>query len=383
MKQNDSLKVGKPALSLCQDDTHPPARNSAARGGLPPPPPPSKSADPPEGSIVNSAFPKLSIIICSINPERAAKALLDIEKTIGIEYETIVFDNREPHWGICKVYNYCAAKAQGAYLCFMHEDVAIETRDWGKIICGFLEKTPDCGVIGFAGGLAANRNFSGWGGYGDGVGNVFHVSAGKFDAADTVDTALNPVFTIHYYSNPEYKVYSQALCVDGLFQCVKKSIWAEIQYDERTFSGFHFYDTDFSFAVSQKYTNYVFLNINVLHDSLGFMNKSYIENMFVFQKKWKNKLPYYMIKQAGKPEILYMKKKGAVKPRILLRLKMTRSELRELISIYTLCKKEAVARSAFIKQAAAINGFFFVLLFYVYYGLRKITSLLIRFLEKI
>ena len=124
-------------------------------------------------SDIHGSSPSLSIIICSINPERAAKALLDISKTIGIEYETIVFDNREHKWGICKVYNYCAEKAQSSYLCFMHEDVAIETRDWGKIICGFLEKTTDCGVIGFAGGLSACRNCTSWGGGGDGVVNVY------------------------------------------------------------------------------------------------------------------------------------------------------------------------------------------------------------------
>jgi len=40
---------------------------------------------------------KISVIICSINSERCEKALLDISKNIGVEYELIVFDNREPN----------------------------------------------------------------------------------------------------------------------------------------------------------------------------------------------------------------------------------------------------------------------------------------------
>ena len=104
----------------------------------------------------------ISIIICSINPERCEKLLKNISETIGIDYETIVFDNRKEDWGICRVYNYCAEKAKYPFLCFAHEDILIGTKNWGKTIIDFIAKTPDCGVVGFAGGLQVQKNFSSW-----------------------------------------------------------------------------------------------------------------------------------------------------------------------------------------------------------------------------
>ena len=259
----------------------------------------------------------------------------------------------------------------------MHEDVAIETRDWGKIICGFLEKTTDCGVIGFAGGLSACRNCTSWGGGGDGVVNVYDEFNGKNDAYSKLN------YKKHLFANPKNEAYSPAVCIDGLFQCVKKSIWAEIKYDEKNFAGFHFYDIDFSFAVSQKYTNYVLLTMDVFHDSPGHMNKHYIKNIFIFQNKWKNALPYYITQQAENLEATSVGKREVIKPHFVLRLKMARNELKEVIFIYKLCKEHAFSIAQFIKQTAALNGIFFIPLFYTYYVVRKIAQLLIRILEKI
>ena len=78
--------------------------------------------------------PKFSIIVCSVKPEMA-KALSDnIRSTIGVEYEMIIFDNRQAGKGICAVYNECAERAAGEYLLFVHEDVAFHTEGWGRVI---------------------------------------------------------------------------------------------------------------------------------------------------------------------------------------------------------------------------------------------------------
>jgi hypothetical protein len=237
----------------------------------------------------------ISVIICSINPERCDKLLKNISETIGIEYETIVFDNRNEQWGLCRVYNHCAGKAVFPFLCFIHEDIYIDTINWGKKIIEFIYETPGCGVIGFAGGTQARKNFrSWWGEAGDETRmNVFDGYNGK----DYSNIRLNYIY--YRYSNPNAEKHSHVLCIDGLFQFVKKTIWEEIKYDESLFSGFHFYDNDFSFAVSEKYNNYVLFDFNIFHDSPGRANSEYIKNMFIFQNKWKNKLPKSIINVTG------------------------------------------------------------------------------------
>lgn len=40
----------------------------------------------------------LSIIICSVSPERLQQVTQNIHDTIGVEHEIIAIDNRETHW---------------------------------------------------------------------------------------------------------------------------------------------------------------------------------------------------------------------------------------------------------------------------------------------
>jgi hypothetical protein len=303
---------------------------------------------------------KISVIICSINPERCEKTLRDISKNIGTEYETIVFDNREYNWGICKVYNHCAEKAASPYLCFMHEDVYIETKGWGTGIIDFMEKTPDCGVVGFAGSPEARKNFCWWWS-GEKIMNINHGLTGKNDAYWKFN------YKYHRYINPENEAYSQAVCIDGMFHFVKKTVWSEIRYDEKLFTGFHFYDSDFSFAAAQKYKNYILLNMDVFHDSTGSINSGYIENIFSFQNKWNKNLP------------LNLKYAGTKAPR----LKMLHAELREMVEIYDLCKEQNVKIKKYIRQMGKINGIYMIPVFYMYYWTRVICGKIIKQLERI
>jgi hypothetical protein len=155
----------------------------------------------------------ISIIICSINPGQCEKTVKSINETIGAGYETIVFDNREKNWGICKVYNHCAEKAKHPYLCFAHEDVIIDVKDWGKEFIEFTERTPDCGVIGFAGGLQARRNFSCWWS-GEKRMNVYDGFTG------VKGNDLKSQYSRRHYSNPFEEKYSQALCIDTGYSCL-------------------------------------------------------------------------------------------------------------------------------------------------------------------
>lgn len=104
----------------------------------------------------------LSIIICSISPERLQLVKQNIAETIGIEHEFITIDNRDKKWPIAKAYNSAAAEAKYPYLFFVHEDVRFHSQDWGNFVVAKL-KEQDCGVIGFTGTKVMFRCYSGWG----------------------------------------------------------------------------------------------------------------------------------------------------------------------------------------------------------------------------
>jgi len=224
----------------------------------------------------------ISVITCSINPPICKKMTDSITATIGVPFELIVFDNREKHWGLCKVYNHCAKQAKYPYLCFVHEDIIMETPDWGKIMTDFAAQTPDCGVIGFAGGRRVQRFFSGWNG----------------DEAVYVKERKKISGNIELLcKNPERVNWYKALTLDGLFLFCKYFVWQEHPFDEKTITGFHVYDADFTFSVSMHYQNYIHLGlISIFHASPGDINRNYWDSIFAFQKKWKHLTPKYLNK---------------------------------------------------------------------------------------
>lgn len=223
----------------------------------------------------------VSIITCSINRDICEKMLDSVSKTIGTEYEAIVFDNREKKYGLCKAYNEAAKSANGDYLCFVHEDIEIKTEDWGKELIKFTNETENCGVIGLAGCCYVRRNFIGhW----------------------QTDPDARRVRIYHkrphdnFFSfvdrNPNKEIFSRVVCLDGVFLFVKKRIWQKNVFDERTFKGFHFYDADFSFTIAQNYQNYVYFGMDVYHFSMGNHERTFCENMYLFQQKWRKQLPH-------------------------------------------------------------------------------------------
>jgi hypothetical protein len=230
----------------------------------------------------------ISVICCSVKPELCSKMLESVKNTIGINFETIVFDNREKNFGICRVYNYCAQKAVLPYLCFIHEDVIMPTPNWGMNMVAFAEKTPDCGIIGFAGGTIAKKNFLGWlspkGRY-----RFYDPKYGG--KAYTIDDLR------YNYKNPWNEEFAKVVTLDGLFLFVNKDIWKNNPFDEEKIKGFHFYDADFSFGVAQKRQNYVCLTADIYHFSGGYSDRAYYENARIFQKKWKRSLPKIIEKQ--------------------------------------------------------------------------------------
>jgi hypothetical protein len=94
--------------------------------------------------------------------------------------------------------------------------------------------------------------------------------------------------------NPKNEKLSRTIVVDGVLMLVKKSVWEEVRFDEDNFKEFHFYDIDFSLRVAEKYNNYITYELLIEHMSFGDINKSWVNNVLIFERLWKEKLPLYL-----------------------------------------------------------------------------------------
>jgi hypothetical protein len=217
----------------------------------------------------------ISIIVCIKDRARAAKMENSLAETTNIAYEVISYvnDNNE---GLCKVYNDCAAKARYPYLCFVHDDIVFHTMDWGSKIIQYLQDAAT-GIIGIAGGC-----------YKSACGLDWKDGKESFYRASITDGLLNQS---RFYFNPLNEKKSRVVCLDGLFLCCRKEIWEKNRFDEQRFTGFHFYDADWSMSVFQTLNNYVVYDIEIEHFSHGKINRSFLDDSLVFEKKWEHVLP--------------------------------------------------------------------------------------------
>lgn len=214
----------------------------------------------------------ISIIVCSINNELLQNLKSNIEINIGCEFELLSLDNRILKQGISHVYNKLAKEAKGEYLCFIHEDVEIATKNWGNILS---KKASDenVGVIGFAGSSYVDR-FPYW--YNKGA---LHYNLKQ----RTIDGTVKYDFVPSSKSNNFEKV----MVLDGMFLFCHNRVWLKNGFDEVIFDDFHLYDIDFTFSASGYFENYVCNNVDLIHYSLGTVRESYYEMLIRFYKKWK------------------------------------------------------------------------------------------------
>lgn len=200
----------------------------------------------------------ISVVICSVNKDFARQVKRNIEETIGVDWELILIDNLELKRGITHVYNLGASRARFGILCFVHEDVLFNTPDWGKTLVSIFQKDAAIGLVGVAGGKYKSRTFSGWA-----TGNK------SLDCCNILH--LDPDGNAQrFYTNPDPAMTLQQVVVaDGVFMCVPKHIWEEIPHNEALITGFHLYDLDYSFAISERYKVMVTYDIDITHLTTG------------------------------------------------------------------------------------------------------------------
>lgn len=224
----------------------------------------------------------LSIIICSISPSRLQAVEQNIKETIGsdVRYEIIALDNREKKWPIAKVYNWGAQKAIYPYLFFVHEDVKFHSLEWGPYIEQKLSE-PDCGVIGFAGSKVKLKSYSGW------------YQIADWNCIYYYQKHKNGITSFRVQGVRLQQTFEEVVALDGFAMFVRRDVWADNLFDEKTLTGFHCYDLDFSLQIARKYKNYVCCSsVLIEHFSEGVFNyKWYADTIRLHNAKWTDFLP--------------------------------------------------------------------------------------------
>src|SRR5215467_10902842 len=193
----------------------------------------------------------ISIIICSANSALLDTVKKNIADSIGVPFEVIAIDNSKNEFGICRAYNRGAAKAKFPVLCFMHEDIFIETKNWGNLVCKHLNYD-NAGLIGVAGGDAKSMVPSSWSipMISNEINVYQHYKAGLQTSKLVMETSGDIVGT-----------KKKVVALDGMWLCTKKEIFDQFKFDEITYGGFHGYDIDFSLQVNTKYDVFVIFDI--------------------------------------------------------------------------------------------------------------------------
>lgn len=230
---------------------------------------------------ITQIYLMVSVIISSADAAQLRQVTDNINSTIGVPFQLIAIDNSAGEKGICEVYNTGAKTAQYDVLCFLHEDVIIKTNNWGQALVDIFKNNAEIGLLGVAGSSYKSLSPSPWGGH----------------AIDTKYTNFEQCYKHEdkaphvLYRNPNNVKLAQVACIDGVFMCTTKQVFAEYQFDEQLLKGFHVYDVDYSLTVGQRHKVMVTYDIFLSHLSEGSYNKDWMLDNIAVHKKWNNYLP--------------------------------------------------------------------------------------------
>jgi len=190
---------------------------------------------------------------------------------------------------LTKIYNRGLKQAKNDIVVFCHDDIIIETKQWGNKLIKQFDKNPEYGIIGVAGTKQMPSSGQWWENRSKMYGRVAHTSGGK--------TWLST------YSEDLGTELEEVVIVDGVFFAVDKRK-IKSNFNEEI-EGFHFYDINFCF---ENYLNGVKVAVSTLvrvnHQSIGQTNEAWEINKKIFAEKFANNLPVNIKKKLRKGEKL-------------------------------------------------------------------------------
>ncbi|WEK36535.1 MAG: glycosyltransferase [Candidatus Pseudobacter hemicellulosilyticus] len=240
----------------------------------------------------------ISIVICHRDKELLAQVKANIAATIGVEYEVIAVDNTSNQYNIFQAYNKGFEESKYPLVAFAHEDILFHTQQWGEVLIRHFQD-PSIGALGTIGGTAFPNCPAPW--WSNPVLNqplvnlIQHCKDQQPDPSwikEVIDREKN---IIHEYMNPGEKLVADVVALDGLFICVRKSLYPACRFDTTVFNGFHCYDTDICLQVLQAGARVVVVfDLLIEHLSMGSINKVWAESVEKLADKWQDKLPVFI-----------------------------------------------------------------------------------------
>ncbi len=211
----------------------------------------------------------ISIIICSINPERF-RAVCEMYGRVfaGESCEVVaVHDARS----LAEGYNRAVSAAKGDLLLFSHDDVEALNADFKQRLFDHMAHADLVGVagatkvVGGAWALAAPPHV---------FGQIAHVHPREkhYDAI--------------IWGAPRRRIDGVKV-MDGVFLCAKRAVAEKVRFDDTTFTGFHVYDLDFTFRSHLAgFRLAVGCDLCLLHFSAGRWDQSWKHFEDVFRAKF-------------------------------------------------------------------------------------------------
>lgn len=176
----------------------------------------------------------ISIIICSVNPEKFKKITLNYADLMGDEpFEIIGIHDAK---SLCEGYNRGIRESAGDFLIFSHDDIEILSPDFLTRLKIHLNNFD---VVGLAGT--------------DMVVDGCWLSAGVPYLYGQVADQDEAGYVVSFYdfgnAVHQGKVATNGMqMLDGLFFAMRGSVVRQVLFDEQNFDGFHGYDADFTYS---------------------------------------------------------------------------------------------------------------------------------------
>jgi len=202
-------------------------------------------------------------IVVVYNDQRALdEILLKSLRNQTSKYELIAVENAERKFeSAAEALNYGGRQAKGEYIVFIHQDVQLDSASWLERVERILDSIPDLGIAGVAG----------------------MSEKGESDR-ERGRGCISDCGEIWQWSNP-VQVPEEVQTLDECLLIVPKLVFSRMQFDEKTFDGWHAYGADYCLRVRRMGLKAYVIPAFVYHRSL----RRNVKDLLEYQERLYNK----------------------------------------------------------------------------------------------
>ena len=168
----------------------------------------------------------ITVGLCTIRPERAARARASVERALG--EADVLFDVVTDARSLSEAYNRILDRSRTERVILCHDDIEVVGRGLDRALARAFGQAD---LVGIVGAERVTGPAVLWAGHPYLHGQVAYPREAGFEAAPL---------------SPRRGIVTGMQALDGVFLAIGPGARAH-RFDERTFDGFHFYDLDFTY----------------------------------------------------------------------------------------------------------------------------------------